>query len=46
MSPCSDQRVSAIMMNFFEMEIVRKKFKMGRVRSGSLEHIKHCAVKG
>jgi hypothetical protein len=23
-SPCSDQRVSAVMMNVFEMEIVRK----------------------
>jgi len=28
------------------MEIVRKKFKVGRVRSGAMEHGKHCAVKG
>jgi len=46
-TPCSGQRVSAVILNFFlKMEIVRKKFTVGRVRCGSMEHSKHCAVNG
>jgi hypothetical protein len=44
-TPWSDQIVSAVMMIFLNGNRT-KEVQGGRVRSGAMEHGKHCAVKG